>query len=390
MGKSGIPGFARLRRRNKKMKILFFHRWTGVHFGGTENHVTNLMEHLTVRGHDVSLLTRQGPRTGLFGVKIKVFVVGKNLHESDHSYETPIPLYFHTFLFMIKSFFLLCYLRVFRGLAFDVISVHFATEAVVARLFRFLFGTPYVFVQEGYTFLEANEAKKADASIAISEDMVRNIRKIHGYQPKYLPVGVGLERFNLEIDGTEERRINIGRFEKLIISVGRIEPRKDYPTLIEAARIIKQKNLHFRFLIVGDGIDYDKIDRNIKSLGLAEEVLMLGAVSEEEKAKLYRACDLFVLPTLYEGFGIVFVEAMASGLPVVSTDVGAVAEVVDGAGVLVGPRDPHALAMAIEEVAEDVNLYNKLKSKAVVAAQNYDWNKLIVEYESVYQSVIKK
>lgn len=371
------------------MKILFFHRWTGVHFGGTENHVTNLMERLLERGHGVSLLTRQGNRTESFDQKIKIYTVGKNPFESDHSYETPILLYFHTLLFMVKSFLFLCNLRIFRGQKFDVISVHFVTEAVVARLFRLIFKTPYVFIQEGYTFLEANEAKKANASVAISENMVQKIFEVHGYQPTFIPVGIDLKRFNLKVDGSQERAKFVSGYEKLVVTVGRIEPRKDYPTLVAAVQLVKQKGYRYRFLIVGDGIDREKITHLIEKDGLSGEVLMLGALSEDLKSQIYRASDLFVLPTLYEGFGIVFVEAMVCGLPIVSTNVGAVPEVVGPAGLLVEPKNPEALAQAIIKVFNNPDLYKDLKDNAVKLGSSYNWDRLIVEYENVYLSVIK-
>lgn len=372
------------------MKILFFHRWTGVHFGGTENHVTSLISLLSERGHDVSLLTRQGERGGFFDDRIKVYAVSKNPFESDHSYETQILLYFHTFLFMVKSFLFLVYLKVFRGQTFDVISVHFVTEALVARFFRFLFKTPYVFIQEGYTFLEANEAKNADKSVAISENMVQKILKVHGYQSVFLPVGIDLKRFNLQVDGSEERAKYITGFEKLIVTVGRIEPRKDYPTLVAAARLVKQKGYRYRFLIVGEGIDREKISHLIEEEELSREVLLLGALSEERKSKIYRASDLFVLPTLYEGFGIVFVEAMVCGLPIVSTNVGAVPEVVGQAGLLVEPKKAEDLAQAIIKVMNNPELYKDLKDNAFKLGSSYDWDRLIVEYENVYLSVVKK
>lgn len=372
------------------MKVLFFHRWTGVHFGGTESHVVNLMERLSSRGHSVSLLTRIGERVETFDPKVKIYSISKNPFESDHSYETPVLLYFNTLLFMAKSFLFLSYLRIFRRQLFDVISVHFVTEAMVARLFRLLFKTPYVFIQEGYTFLEANEAKKASASVAISENMVQKISEVHGYRPFFLPVGIDLKLFNSEIDGRNERSKYLDGFEKLIITVGRIEPRKDYPTLVAAARLVKQRNYRYRFLIVGDGIDREKIFQQIKAEGLTHEVLLLGAVSEELKAKLYRAGDLFVLPTLYEGFGIVFVEAMACGLPTVSTNVGAVPEVVGKAGLLVEPKNSKALAQAVIKVFHDLNLYQGLKFNASKIAPKYDWDRLIVEYENVYKEAVKK
>lgn len=366
------------------MRILFYQRWVGVHHGGTETHVKSLVNEFYKRGHEISILTRQGRQLSDLDPAIKVWRVSKNFLESDFSYENPLLLYFHTGLFMVKSFLYLLYLTLVKGQRFDVVSVHFVTESLVVRLYRRLTGTPFLFVLEGYTPLEAREAKKANVAIAISQSMVDTISQKHGYAPKFLPVGIDEKVFNEKVDGSAERGKYLSGFERLILTVGRIEPRKDYPTLIEAAKIIKDGGHRFRFLIVGDGIDRAKIKKLIGDSGLADEVLLLGATSETRKAQLYRAADLFVLPTLYEGFGIVFAEALACGLPIVSTKVGAVPEVVDGAGVLVEPHNAEALATAIVKVLEDDDLRQRLSSTALKISQKYHWSNLVGEYEEIY------
>lgn len=366
------------------MKVLFFHRWVGVHYGGAESHVKSLALEFSKLGHKVSILTREGTELTELDPSIKVWRISKNPFESDFSYENPILLYFHTGLFMIKSFLKLAHMSIVKGERFDVISVHFATEALVTRLFRTLFKVPYVFVLEGYTRLEAEQAKLANAAIAISQEMVVTVFKNHSYRPYFLPVGIDGSRFNIQIDGSAERSKYLNGFKKLIITVGRIEPRKDYPTLLAAAKIIKNRKLPYRFLIVGDGIDRSKINRLIEDLGLTNEILMIGAVSEEKKAQLYKAADVFVLPTLYEGFGIVFVEAMACGLPIVSTNVGAVSEVVDGAGKLVDPKNPESLAESIVEVLENESLRQSLSLRAIEVSQKYHWQNILPRYEEIY------
>jgi len=371
------------------MKILFFHRWVGVHLGGTETHVRELSELLSRRGHEVSLLTRQGDYPKDYDPKIKVYRISKNPFESDHSYESAFLLYAHTVLFMLKSFFYLLYLRFIKGEKYDVISVHFATESLVCQLFRLLFGTPYVFILEGYTKLEADVAKNANVAVAISRHEVDDTFRYHGYKPLYIPKGRN-SHFNLEVDGTETRRQYLGQAEKMLIAVGRIESRKDYPTLIAAAKYALKKGKKYKWLIAGDGIDFQKIKNTIDAQNLSDVVVMLGPVKNNDLPKFYKACDLFVLPTLYEGFGFVFVEAMACGLPVVSTTAGAVPEVVGEAGVLVEPKNPEKFAEAAISILEDESLRSDLSKKALETAAYYDWNRLIVEYENAYQSVTKK
>ncbi len=372
------------------MNILFFHRWVGVHYGGTEAHVRNLAQLLSRRGHHVSILTRQGRGLIDLDPQIEAWRVSKNPFESDFSYEESIPLYFHTSLFIIKSFFYLLFLILIKRVKVDVVSVHFVTEAVVARLIRMIFSIPYVFVLEGYTGLEAKEAKRANQTIAISLDEVKRVRQSQGYSPEFIPVGIDSNLFSLPVEASPIRQKYLGRFDKIVLSVGRLESRKDFPTLIRSARLLRDKSKKYRFLIIGDGIDRQKIEDLIKDQSLEDQVLMLGAVEESLKAQIYQASDLFVLPTLYEGFGIVFAEAMACGLPVVSTNVGALPEVVDGAGILVEPRDPELLASAIEKILDDPCLYADLRVQALKVAPLYYWENLIEKYENVYRSIVRK
>lgn len=368
------------------MKLLFIHRWVGVHHGGTETHIRNLMRRLRSCGHQITLVTREGPELSNFGDSVEVVRVGKSWGESDYSYERVLPLYFYTGLFVLKLLLTVVGMVVVRRRRFDVVSVHFATEAMVARLIRFLFGIPFVFVLEGYTDLEASLAKTADAAIAISQTDVESVFKSQDFRPVLLPVGRD-ERFNQNVDGSAVRQRYLEGADKLIICVGRIEPRKDHPTLLKAARILKDKGFKYHWLVVGEGIRRPEVGWSVKEFGLDSEVKMLGDLAEEDLPLYYRAADLFVLPTLYEGFGIVFIEAMACGLPVVSTKVGAVPEVVDGAGFLVAPGDPEALAEKIVSILSDSALYHSLQQRALERANFYSWGRLIPEYEKVYLSV---
>src|SRR3989344_2923115 len=107
------------------MKILFFHRWVGVHLGGTETHVRDLVEQFSLRGHKVAVLTRAGNENPSLNPRVLIYRIPKNFRESEHSYETLLPLYLHTAVYMAKSFLYLLYLRLVKREIFDVISVHF-------------------------------------------------------------------------------------------------------------------------------------------------------------------------------------------------------------------------------------------------------------------------
>ncbi len=369
------------------MKILFFHRWVGVHGGGTETHLKELAYRFLRRGHSVDILTREGKELSELEYQMRIWRVSKNWRESPFSYEDVMQVFIHTSIFLLKSFLRILILRL-KGIEYDVVSVHFATEAFLMRVIRWLFGWPYIFVLEGYTDLEAKEARYANLQIAISEDEVGKCSQNYGYKPLLIPVGVDMERFNDSIDDTKITEKYTRNSEKLILTVCRLEPRKDIPTLISAAKIISKKDPRVKFVIVGEGISKKGIEKLIKELSLTDKVILVGEVSDEELPQYYRACDLFVLPTLYEGFGIVFLEAMASGIPIISTNVGAIPEVVGDCGILIPPRCPKILAENILEIITNDQLRKELIAKGLERAKKYDWTRLILEYEKAYQSVI--
>ncbi len=373
------------------MKIIFLHRWVGVHPGGTETHIKNLMDFFVARGHEVNLITREGEAVAELNKKIKVFTVPRLPYESDFSYKSMWDprLYLYTFLFMVLVFVKFLEIYFLKNERFDVLSVHFVTEAKVARLIRFLFRIPFVFSLEGYTPLEAREARHADLIFSVSRDIANRCQKDFGYTPIVKTHGVDLRVFNENNDGREIRQKYSLGDKFVFLTVCRLEPRKDLPTLLQAARKFLDDH-DAVFLIVGEGIQSGELKKQATDLGLHERVIFAGRVSDVALPSYYAAGNVFVLPTLYEGFGIVYAEAMASGLPIISTNTSAVPEVVGDAGILFPPKDVGALVSALTRVYTDRELYLRLKDKALRRAKdNFDLEKLLAIYENSCEELIR-
>ena len=143
-----------------------------------------------------------------------------------------------------------------------------------------------------------------------------------------------------------------GRGGPVVLCVARMYARKRVADLLRAGAILTRRIPDARIRIVGQGPEWEAVKRLHAELGLGQSVALVGAVSRERLAEEYVNADCFCLPTVQEGFGIVFLEAMAAGLPVVACRVAAVPEVVlDGrTGLLTSPRDPAALAAAVESL----------------------------------------
>jgi len=271
------------------------------------------------------------------------------------------------------------------GRRYDVVSVHCTLEAVLMTVLKALLRIPFVFVFEGYTDWEARAAKYADLQIAISSDIAERCFSRYGYKPIVIPVGVDPNRFR--VDGTKLREMYSCGDEKIVLTVCRLDPRKDIPTLVRAAKLVCNIDKHVKFLVVGEGKEEAGIRKLIDELGLSRKVVLVKEAPAPPA--FYAASDLFVLPSRYEGFGIVFLEAMSAGVPIISTTAPAIPEVVGDAGLLVPPRNPELLAGEILRLLKDEKLRSVLVEKALERVGRYDWNRLITQYEKAYASAIK-
>ena len=192
---------------------------------------------------------------------------------------------------------------------------------------------------------ERRNAERADVVIACSRYSCEVARREYGIPgDKLAPVPEPIDLAEWDRRFAAARRLP--RSGHVVLCVARMYPRKRVADLLEAALLLRRGIPEARVRIVGKGPEWESVVRAHETLGLRETVTLLGDVSREQLAEEYVNADLFCLPSVQEGFGIVFLEAMAAGLPVVACRAAAIPEVVeDGVtGVLVPPRDPRALA----------------------------------------------
>ena len=159
-----------------------------------------------------------------------------------------------------------------------------------------------------------------------------------------------------------------------VLTVARLYPRKRVADLLEAAAIVRRRIARVQFRIVGEGPELEGLTALHERLGLGDTVVFLRHVDRGALALEYSRAHCFCLPTVQEGFGLAFAEAMAAGLPVVACDAAAVPELVrDGeTGLLVSPRTPSALAAALERMLEDDGLRKEMGMAARTRIEAYD------------------
>lgn len=177
--------------------------------------------------------------------------------------------------------------------------------------------------------------------------------------------------------------------EGYILYVGTIQPRKNIDSLIEAyARLRRDQKILPRLVIVGrKGWLYDRLFERISELGLTEDVLFTGFVPDEDLPFIYDGARVFAYLSLFEGFGLPPLEAMACGVPVIVSNTTSLPEVVGDAGISVKPTDIDAIAAALETVLDNPESAEIMKKKGLERARKFSWERCAQETLEVYSAV---
>jgi glycosyltransferase involved in cell wall biosynthesis len=200
------------------------------------------------------------------------------------------------------------------------------------------------------------------------------------------------ERFNEEPPADEVMRVR-ERYQlndPFILYAGNIKPHKNLERLIEAFHIIRRGELeHVKLLIIGDEISkYATLRRTVHRYKLHKHVRFFGFVPDATLAILYRLARVFVFPSLYEGFGLPPLEAMASGTPVITSNVSSLPEVVGDAAMLIDPYKPDAIAGAMRRVLVDDRLRDDMRERGLARSREFSWGQSIRRVRQIYEEVL--
>jgi glycosyltransferase involved in cell wall biosynthesis len=203
--------------------------------------------------------------------------------------------------------------------------------------------------------------------------------------------GIDLAGVRAQADHRSAIRAELGLTDEEFVvgTVANFRAQKDYPNLLAAARLLADRGVPVRIVAVGQGPQEAETRARHASLGLGDRVLLTGR--RDDAVAVMGACDAFVMASSNEGLPVAIMEALALGLPVVSTAVGGIPEAItDGVeGLLVPPRDPAALAGAITRVATDPALRAGLARGAAAAGDRYDITATVRRIEAVYAAVCR-
>jgi glycosyltransferase involved in cell wall biosynthesis len=231
--------------------------------------------------------------------------------------------------------------------------------------------------------------------ICCSDYMVSHVRWAFGLPPDKMmmvPNGVNTDVY-AAVKKNELSQFR-GRFalpeEKIVLFVGRLVHEKGVHVLVNAAPKVLEK-VNAKIIIVGNGYMKEQLSGIVKGMGIAHKVMFTGFVDDETLRALQTCADVSVVPSLFEPFGIVALEAMAAKSPVVVSDTGGLAEIVnhDVDGVKVYPGNPDSLAWGITKVLTDETYANHLRNNAHKKIQEkYNWDRIAHQTMSSYKAVL--
>jgi glycogen(starch) synthase len=207
-----------------------------------------------------------------------------------------------------------------------------------------------------------------------------------------IPNGVDWKEYAKPYDRKNFRKRFASPREKLVLFVGRLVHEKGASVLVEAIPKILSK-VDAKFMIVGDGYMRDQLISRAQALHVEAKVYATGFLDDETVKLLFRTADVCVVPSLYEPFGIVALEAMAAKAPLVVSDVGGLSEIVehDKTGVKIYANSPDSLAWAVTRVLTDTRYADTLRNSSYEQVrQVYDWNTIAARTKAVYERVLEE
>lgn len=233
----------------------------------------------------------------------------------------------------------------------------------------------------------------ADVVIALSESQVKDSKFLSRYSNKIkiIPDGINLEEFNIPYSKEECRdSLGLNIDEKIILFVGTLYPVKCPDVLLRAVSIVLKDIPNTKLIFMGEGILKEKLIELSKKLGIDKYIKFTGFISDARtKAMYYKMADVFVLPSMSEGFGIVLLEASACGLPLVVSDLGVFKTIVKDEynGLFTKTGNEKDLADKLIYLLENEDVRERMGKNGRERVKNYSWDKIVEKIVRIYQEL---
>jgi glycosyltransferase involved in cell wall biosynthesis len=375
-----------------KVAILTQH-FLPAHEGGCERAAYNLAAMLANRGHAVHVITSQeNPVKSPAETDYSEFYV-RRLSVPD------LPL-LRSVAYGVQAF------RVITTLNPDLVhaqTISLFNTGVATTLVGLLTDVPYVVWGQGTDVYGATKwhalverpfqryiLRHANAALALTADMRDRMEKVYPETTvEVIPNGIDVEAFTSVV--SSETSGVVGGEVTTLLFVGRLHPVKGLSYLIDAMTTIIETEPDVELVIVGDGPEHEALESRVRSAGIGEKVRFVGRVSNDVVAEYMAAADVFVLPSLSEGFPLVVLEAMASGLPIVAADTRGLSEIIEPGwnGLLASPGDVNDLANQLRTIIQKDSLREFIGNRNRETVDNYRWSHIIEQVERVHQASVR-
>ena len=293
--------------------------------------------------------------------------------------------------------------KVTAGRSYDVVNSWFAVPSgpTGVHLARYL-GAPHVLTMAGGDIYDPSKwytpdknpllgaavrrvLAASDGHVAVSSDLARRARSLYGFDGPIDVISLGAAAPSFAPASRQELGLEPDII--YIVAVGRLVRRKNLTTLLTALGQLGREDVHL--LVIGDGPEQGSLTAFAESLGVGDRVQFRGYVADETKFQLLAAADIFALPSLHEAFGLVYLEAMHCGLPVIAARPGGQEDYLDDGrtGFLVPPDDPSALLEALRRLVGSRSLRATMSAHNRLIAQRFSITSTAAEYESLFSRV---
>mgnify|MGYP003556120126 FL=1 len=280
----------------------------------------------------------------------------------------------------------------------DVLFVPAHTVPIIhpKRTVVTMHGLEYEFCPSAYAWFERwymrlsirFSCRATERIIAVSENTKQDLMRIYAVPEEKIQVvyeGYAAENKKQITDNIQHSLLNICYSKPYLLFIGRLEERKNIVRIIEAFEILKERyHIPHTLVLAGkSGYGYAKIKSTIENLQSKIPIEELGYVTEEEKWELLKNADVFLFPTLYEGFGIPVLEAQSVGVPVVASDTSSLPEVGGDAAVYVDPLNAESIALGIQKLLSDHGFRDGIIRKAAHNVNRFGWAQCAEEISRV-------
>jgi D-inositol-3-phosphate glycosyltransferase len=378
--------------------------------GGMNVYVRDLAIHVSRAGVPVDVFTR---RSDPNKPAIQEIAPGARIINLDVGPSTPVDK--NTLFDLVPDFAKACVLFALdEGIKYDIVHAHYWLSGAVAEYLRPYWEAPWVLMfhttadmknavlggsdQESMVRQDTEHEliKSADSIIAANPDERADLVWRQGAPDERvctIPPGVDLNLFRPHDYHESRRQLGWSITERVVLFVGRIDPIKGIDTLIDTMPLVQEPELHY--VLIGGDLDaagepigpLAAVRDRVAELGMSRRCRFLGAQPQDMLPLFYSASDVVAVPSRYESFGLVAVEAMATGTPVIASSAGGLAFTVEDGrnGLLVPFGNSHALAGAIDRLLEDDDFREAMGFHAAADAQRFSWDSVAQQVLHVYQ-----